>query len=46
MAGHGTLLEVRYKWTFDDLLDSHEVLDLEYALQRHMMEKNRHESRK
>jgi hypothetical protein len=28
MAGYGTLEEVKYKWSIDDIFDSLEILDI------------------
>lgn len=41
MAGFGTLLEVKHKWSIDDLLDALEVLDDQEAAQRSMLEKSK-----
>lgn len=37
MAGFGQLLEVRFRWTIDDLLDAHEVLDIKEEAEAAMM---------
>lgn len=38
MAGHDSLLNVKYRWTIDDLLDSHEALDIKEEMEQHAME--------
>jgi hypothetical protein len=34
-----SLTNVKYKWTIDDLMDSHEALDIQAELQRAAMER-------
>lgn len=38
MAGHGSLIEIKHKWTIDDLMDSHEALDIQEEIERHHAE--------
>ena len=41
MAGYGTLHEVKHLWNINDLLDSHEVLDMKEAAERAMLERTK-----
>lgn len=41
MGGVGTLMEVKKRWTLDDLMDAHELLDAKAAAEAQMMQKAR-----
>lgn len=41
MAGLGTLMEVRYQWTIDDIFDAHEALDIREEAERKAIERTR-----
>ena len=41
MAGLGTLSNVKNTWTIDDLLDSHEALDIKEEMEQDAMEPKR-----
>jgi hypothetical protein len=41
MAGHDTLLNVKYNWSIDDLMDSHELLDIQQEREREQAERLR-----
>jgi hypothetical protein len=38
MAGLGSLIDVKTKWTIDDLMDAHECLDIRDEADEHMVE--------
>lgn len=35
LAGHDTLVNVKYAWTIDDLFDAHEALDIQEEARKH-----------
>lgn len=37
----GQLLDVKFKWTIDDLLDAHEALDIKEEMESHLLESQR-----
>ena len=41
VAGFGTLNEVCFEWTIDDLMDANEVLDLKEAAEAEQIERIR-----
>lgn len=38
MAGLGSLIDIREKWTIDDLMDAHEALDIKFEAEHHAAE--------
>lgn len=36
MCGTGSLVEVQYQWTIDDLFDAHEALDIKSEMEEHL----------
>lgn len=36
MAGYGSLLDVKYKWSLDDLLDSLEAIEIKEQMEEHL----------